>query len=273
MWHNFSAKEATMHILQRLVASVVLLLLMAGSAAAVNISLNHVIAALETPFRPDRSTGNPPLETVNANFFQKSTIVAKNREMRADGEVFIKTATGSTPLMFRFDYFRPTRQEIVSDGQLLWMFLPENKQAIRSDVTTTLPTAGFDPDRQRAVNFLQGLGRVSKDFTITFATGGMTDLAGNYILELQPHRPMASIRRMLVVVRREAVFAKADPARNPFRDEYNFPIMATTVYDHQGNSTSMEFSNPRVNMLLPDSLFSFTPPAYVQIIRPPDNSY
>jgi outer membrane lipoprotein-sorting protein len=193
--------------------------------------------------------------------------------MRADGEVFIKTATGSTPLMFRFDYFRPTRQEIVSDGQLLWMYLPENKQAIRSELASTLPTMGFNPDRERAVNFLQGLGRVSKDFTITFASGGMYDQAGNYVLELQPNRPMASIRRMLVVVRREAVLAKADPAKNLFRVEYNFPIMASTVYDHQGNSTSMEFSNPRVNLMIPDSLFNFIPPGYVQIVRPPRNTY
>jgi outer membrane lipoprotein-sorting protein len=272
MWHNFSAKEASMFTMQRLVGTVVLLLVTAGVAPAANVSLNHAIAALETPFKPDKATGMPPLETVTANFFQKSLIVAKNREMRADGEVYIKTATGSTPLMFRFDYFRPTRQEIISDGQLLWMYLPENKQAIRSELTTTLPTMGFNPDRERAVNFLQGLGRVSKDFTITFAAGGMSDLAGNYVLELRPNRAMASILRMLVVVRREAVLAKADPGKTPFLDEYNFPIMATTVYDHQGNSTSMEFSNPRVNMMLPESLFSFTPPGYVQIVRPPSNT-
>jgi outer membrane lipoprotein-sorting protein len=175
--------------------------------------------------------------------------------------------------MFRFDYFRPTRQEIVSDGQLLWMYLPENRQAIRSELGETMPTRGFNPDRERAVNFLQGLGRVSKDFTITFAPGGMYDINGNFVLELRPNRSMASIRRMLVVVRRDAVLAKADPGKYPPRDEYLFPLMATTVYDHQGNSTAMEFSNPRVNMMLPDSLFNFIPPGYVQIVRPPNNTY
>jgi outer membrane lipoprotein carrier protein len=273
MWHNFSAKEASMFTMLRLVGAVVLLLVTTGLAVAANVGFNTVVTALETPFKPDITTGLPPLETVTVNFFQKSSIVAKNREMRAEGEAYIKTASGSTPLMFRFDYFRPTRQEIVSDGQLLWMYLPENRQAIRSELSETMPTRGFNPDRERAVNFLQGLGRVSKDFTITFAPGGMYDQAGNFVLELRPNRSMASIRRMLVVVHRDAVLAKADPAKYPARPEYLFPVMATTVYDHQGNSTTIQFSNPRVNMMLPDSLFSFIPPGYVQVVRPPNNSY
>ena len=198
-----------MKYMQRLVFAALLLIAPASPALAVNVGLQDVVATLETPFQPD-NRGITPLETVAANFFQKSTIAAQNREMRGDGEMFVKVATGSTPLMFRFDYFRPTRQEIVSDGQLLWMYLPENKQAIRSELTGVLSTTGFNPARDRAVNCLQGLGRISKDFTITFAPGGKFDHQGNFILELQPNRSMASIRRMLVVVRQEAVYSRVD---------------------------------------------------------------
>lgn len=257
--------------LQQLVVTVVLLLATAGLASAANVSLRQAVAALENPFNAT-GIGNPPRhsESVTANFFQKSIIASKNRELRGEGEVFIKFASPTNPLMFRFDYFRPTHQEIVSDGSVLWMYLPENKQAIRSELAGSFDTAGFDAKRDRAVNFLQGLGRLSKDFTITFATDSMYDQAGNYVLDLQPNRPMASIRRMFVVVRKDAVLFQVDP-KIPFRDEFLFPILATTMYDHQGNSTAMEFSNPRINTMLADILFTFTPPAFVQIVRPPRN--
>jgi outer membrane lipoprotein-sorting protein len=272
MWHNFLAQEAPMFTVQRLVFVAVSLAIQVCSAMAAPIGLPQVIAALENPFKPDQSTGLPALETVTANFFQKSTIADKNKEIRADGEVFIRFATAHSPLMFRFDYFRPTRHEIISDGQLLWTYLPENKQAIRSDLTGVFPTAGFNPSRDRAVNFLQGLGRLSKDFSINYSQQGMYDMAGNYVLELRPGRAMATIQRLLVVVRKEAVYTKADPVKNPARLEYAFPILSTTVYDHNGNSTTMEFSNIRANDMLVDSLFSFTPPGYVQIVQPPANS-
>lgn len=260
-----------MFSVKRLAGVVVLLLIQVWSAMAAPIGLPQVISAVETPFKPDPGTGLPPLETVTADFFQRSTLADKQREIRAEGEVFIKFASSISPLMFRFDYFRPTKHEIISDGQLLWTYMPESKQAIRTELTGIFDTTGFDPRRDRAVNFLQGLGRISKDFMVTFAQQGMYDMNGNYVLELRPSRPMATIQRLLIVVKKEAAYYRANPGTTPFRPEYNFPLLATTVYDHQGNATTMEFSNIRVNNMLMESLFTFSPPAYVQIVKPPEN--
>ena len=90
----------------------------------VRIGLNDVIDSVEQQFKVGKN-GLPPLTTVSADFFQRSTIAAQNREMRADGQMFLKLATGSEPLMFRFDYFRPLAQEIICDGRSLWMYQPE----------------------------------------------------------------------------------------------------------------------------------------------------
>ena len=203
----------------------------------------------------------------------------------------VKMASSSSPLMFRFEYFRPYWQEIVSDGNVLWIYHPENREVILSDVSFLYNRLSFDPDRDRAVNFLQGLGRISKDFQINFASG-MYDTAGNYVLELTPRRAMINTRRIYLVVSRDTVLAFVRgkvPQNNPgdapppaqfgakaplggLQQSDPFPILSTTVEDQAGNSTTIEFSNIRINNRLPQSEFSFIVPAGVQIIRPSERN-
>lgn len=237
-----------------------------------NISLKDVIQTVEMPFKPDRN-GITPLSSVQADFFQRSTLAEKKREFRADGEMLLKPATNSETLKFRFDYFRPTRQEIVCDGRTLWIYLPENKQVILSDVAEFFDPSRFN-SRGRAVNFLQGLGRISKDFTIVFGRT-ITDVAGNFILELTPIRASATIEKLFITVNRESLQdltgtrpkINAPAARPP--ESHLFPILSTTVIDHHGNSTTMEFSNIKANAMISDINFSFTPPPGAQVVRPP----
>lgn len=239
----------------------------------VAIGLNDVIDAVEKPFRFDNN-GNPELENVRADFFQRSTFVAKQRELRADGQMYLKPASSSQPVKFRFDYYRPARQEIICDGRTLWVYLPENRQVIMSDVAEFLDPFRYNPARDRAINFLQGLGRISKDFTITFAERP-EDMAGNYILELRPNRASVMIEKLFITVSRDAVITRAGgrpttsapPAIAP--EQHLFAILSTTMVDHDGNSTTMEFSNIRSNEMITETIFSFDVPPNVQLVRPP----
>lgn len=237
-----------------------------------NFGLNDVISVVEKPFQYDRS-GRPQIENVRADFFQRSTIAAKQKEYRAEGEMYLQPASSLEALKFRFDYFRPTRQEVVCDGKTLWIYLPENRQVILSDVSEF-----FDPMRtgpaNRGINFLQGLGRISKDFAILF-NNPMNDAAGNYILELTPLRSSAAIRKLYITVNRESLLdikgarpqTNMPQARLP--EPHLFAILSTTVVDHDGNSTTMEFSNISTNGMMSDMLFNFMPPADAQVVRPP----
>lgn len=263
---------------------VIFLLLTVTVAAAdavvqiprVSVGLAEVIEAVESPFRLDKS-GNPPLENVRADFFQRSTLVEKQKELRAEGQMYLKPATGSEPLKFRFDYYRPTSQEVVCDGRTLWVYLPENRQVIQSDVEEFFDPSRHDPARERANNFLQGLGRISKDFTITYARE-MRDAGGNYILELRPNRASATVAKLFITVSSTAVTLKTggNPAKNARQTvepvQLLFPILATTVIDHAGNSTTIEFSNITTNSMISDLTFRLEPPPYVQVVRPPSGS-
>ena len=275
------------------------------AAQQVNIGLNDVIAAVEKSFKAD-SSGQLPIGDFTADFFQRTTLSKDRREMRGDGQVSVRLATANSPLMYRFQYYRPYQQEIVSDGDSLWIYHPENRQVILSNVSFIYNRPGFNPDRDGAVNFLQGLGRISKDFQISFA-GGMHDAAGNYILELNPRRAMLNTRRILLVVSRDKVadyvalknqpagvpgsapnryvppppmprpsfgaqapFASPQPFGVPSSDL--FPILSTTVEDQDDNSSTMEFGNIRIHTRIQQSDFSFLITPGVQVVKPSEQN-
>ncbi|HEY6838696.1 MAG TPA: outer membrane lipoprotein carrier protein LolA, partial [Geobacteraceae bacterium] len=99
------------------------------------------------------------------------------------------------------------------------------------------------------------------------------DAGGNYVLELQPRRSTAFINKIFMVVRLESVlnFAKnrANFMFTATRNELLFPVLSTTVIDHQGNTTTMEFTNIKVNSRLSSSFFNFMIPPGAQVVRPP----
>ena len=227
------------------------------------VELSEVIKALEAPFKVDtvRKEGEQSvIVDFQAEFHQESLIASLDRVQRGEGKVSVKfrrKEADRVPLtMFRWEYKEPNRQEIVSDGKTMWVYLPENGQVIISDIQDTSPSGPSDP-----MTFLTGLGNLSGDFIITWASPDR-DTGGNYVLELQPRRPSPMIQRMLVVVNRDAVL-QAGAGSRPV-----FPMLSTTVVDPSGNSTAIEFRDVRVNTGLSDGFFTFVPPEGVEILRP-----
>ncbi len=233
-----------------------LLLAPALPARGAEGSLNAVIAALEAPFKAgaDRQTA---IHDMEAEFFQESRLTSLDRLQRGRGRVAMKFSrpdAGRVPLTkFRWEYTEPTEQEIVSDGATMWVYLPENRQVIQSEIDFTSRNRSDDP-----MTFLTGLGNLSRDFLITWASPNR-DPEGNYALELRPRRPSTLITRLLVVVDRDAVAGAAGGI---------FPILSTNVIDPGGNSTLIEFSDIRVNRGLSDQQFRFILPAGVEVVRP-----
>jgi outer membrane lipoprotein carrier protein len=146
------------------------------------------------------------------------------------------------------------------------------------------------------MTFLTGLGNLSRDFNISWAVPNY-DVEGNHVLELRPRRVSSLINKLIIVVDRYAVeaYQKRGQEEDPVQAtpqppvpmsptargrDFNFPgyeggpngiwfpIMSTTVYDPNGNSTIIEFSNLRVNLGISDMSFNFIMPAGVQVVRP-----
>ena len=243
--------------MKRLILLTLAMLLTA--AQAFGADLDNVVRALEAPFQSGAGPG--AIADFQADFFQESRLASLDRAQRGRGTVAVKfdrVQKDETPVArFRWDYTQPTDQEIVSDGKTLWVYIPENRQVIESDIEFTAQASPDSP-----VTFLTGLGNLSRDFNITWGEPNR-DREGNWILDLRPRRPSQMIQRMQIVVDRNVVSPGAAG-----KDRDAFPIRSTRVIDPMDNITHIEFANVRVNRGIPDNRFRFHVPAGVEVIRP-----
>lgn len=248
-------------MLKGLVTGLLLLLFIPGLSAAAEVALSDVISALEIPFQ-GQTKKSEQIQDFSAEFFQKSHIASIDRTQSGQGMVrfkFISSDALNSPLAkFRWEYRQPSVQEIISDGQKLWVYLPENRQVIESDISQVNDQQGENP-----VTFLSGLGNLSQNFLITWGSPQTVE-TGGYLLQLEPRKESQLIQQIEVVVSEAAV----NNWLKQHRSGGIFPILSTLVTDPSGNRTAIEFRDVRVNQNLADQIFSFEPPEGVELVDP-----
>ena len=236
-----------------------LLVLLPWPAAAGETSpdLSTVIRSLEAPFAA-RAAGPGAIDNFQAGFIQTSRIVSLDREQKGGGKVTVRLARPGADNFpaFRWEYEKPSPQEIISDGHTLWVYLPENQQVIESKLDRSSLNKAGNP-----LLFLAELGDLSKVFTISWADP-KEDGAGNYLLKLVPKEPSPLLQSLQIAVRRQAL-----PQFAPAGKKRIFPILATTVVDAGGNSTRIEFDDIRMNLKLPGDFFHFRIPKGVEVLH------
>lgn len=235
----------------RLCSAVCLLLsffVLPLSAASPPASLKEVVSALEK--------GYAGLQDVQADFSQKTTISAVNREQKGSGEVLLKRPASATA-MFRFNYAKP-KQQIISNGKQVWFYTPENKQVLVNTVS-----AMFAGGNSIALTYLTGLGHVSRDFDVSFAAEPQ-DKNGNYQLELTPKKASPVLAKLQLTVSGEAV----EQLQATGEVKNIFPIVSSVVHDAGGNRTRIDYSRARVNKGLDNGKFNFKIPEGVEVIKP-----
>lgn len=230
------------------ILSVAIALLLTGSALSFGAELTQVVRTLEQ--------GYGTLNDLEATFNQKSTLKTMKREEKGGGVLYIKKGSGRDA-MFRFDYTKP-KQQIISNGKTVWYYIPEQKQVMVMEVAELFAEGSSGV----ALNYLAGMGHVSKDFDISFA-GQEKDKKGNYQLDLVPKKKSAAMAKLQLVIDGEAVeeFVERGRASKPF------PILASTVFDQAGNSTRMEFSKVKTNRGMESGRFNFKIPAGVEVVK------
>ena len=224
-----------------------LALIALGATLSFAAELSQVVRTLEQ--------GYSTLNDLQADFIQRSTIAAMKREEKGGGELFIKKG-GGKDAMFRFNYTKP-KQQIVCNGKKVWYYLPEQKQVMMMDLAQL-----FEGGNGVALNYLTGMGHVSKDFNIAFAAEPR-DKKGNYVLELTPKQSSAAMAKLELIIQADAVekfIAQGHPSTP-------FPIASSVVFDQTGNATRIEFSNVRTNRGVETGKFNFKVPAGVEIVK------
>jgi outer membrane lipoprotein carrier protein len=175
-----------------------------------------------------------------ARFNQTLTNAAFGRKTSSAGEVLLKK-----PGRMRWNYAQPEMKMYLSDGNTLWLYEPEDKQAFKQDLKSSqLPSA---------LAFLTGQGKLAAEFDIAFAAAGATKTSPgtprDYVLTLSPKAPQAQVKTIVFVV---------DPA--------TYDVRESVITDQQGNVNDLLFSDIRINTGVPDTTFRWAPPAGVRLI-------
>ncbi len=178
------------------------------------------------------------MKDYRASFSQESKIKAYPRPQLSSGETYFKK-----PGKMRWDYKKPEKQEIVTDGKTVWMYTPSLNQVMKADFEATNQS-------KVAQAFLSGMGNIKKDFHISL---GEDDKKGEgFKIVLVPKDENDSIKSLELTIDDRTYYVKKS--------------VMTDVYD---NVTTVSFSDFKVNVGVSDKVFIFKIPEGVDIVTPP----
>ncbi len=164
---------------------------------------------------------------------------------QAEGGVLRKKTTErgtlqvKKPGKMRWNYTVPEKKEFVSDGNRMYLYVPADKQVMVSQV----PAAD---QATTAVLFLVGKGNLTRDFKVSFVSGGSGD---TYSLRLDPKLPERDYDWLQVVV-----------------DKSTLQIRALSAADASGGRQTFSFANFKENVGLADTLFVFKIPRGADVV-------
>ncbi len=171
----------------------------------------------------------------SAEFYQSSKIAAMEITDTASGRIFVKR-----PGMMRWEYEKPDRQSVITDGNTLWIYRPEDNQVMMGKAPEFFGSG-------KGAGFLSDMKLIRQQFRIFLAKKAKE---GYHILELLPIE-----RTFDVSVIYLSVSIKT------------FDIVEIVTYNSYGDENKIRLSNLQLKKNLDDSMFSFQTPQGVEILH------
>ena len=173
-----------------------------------------------------------------ADFFQESMLKAMGVNDTAAGRVYFKK-----PNMMRWDYEAPDRQLIVTDGETLWMYRPDEAQVMVGQAANYFGGG-------EGLSFLADIPILRSQFQIRFAASTCEETPGDcYLLELTPNVSRSNLSYLYLWVSKDTFHIVRSKVVNPF-----------------GYATTIKFDNIRFNQGLKSSFFVFEIPEGTEVI-------
>lgn len=172
--------------------------------------------------------------------FEQTLTTAMGSKKRASGELWLKK-----PGRMRWEYLKPEKKLMVADGQVLWVYEPEDEQAFKQELkSSNLPDS---------VSFLLGEGKLKDQFDVAIEKAPPAGLAqaGELVLRLVPKRASSAYKSLLFVVEPKSGM-----------------VNGTVVFDQQGGESRLRFTGTESNKGVEDGKFKFSPPSGTRIIKP-----
>ncbi|MGD2015243.1 MAG: outer membrane lipoprotein carrier protein LolA [Desulfobacterales bacterium] len=174
-------------------------------------------------------------KSFQANFIQESTIKAMDIVDFASGKIFVRY-----PGMMRWEYEKPEKQTIITDGHQLWIHRPADNQVL----TGSAPAFFSDG---KGASFLSDIKLVRKKFKISLENS-MEDYF--YELILQPLEKKLDVTDIRLAVTKNT-----------------FTVVRIITYNSYGDENRIEFTNHQFDVKLDESLFSFEIPPGADVLQ------
>ena len=178
------------------------------------------------------------VESMSANFEQSYKSMRFEEDKKASGTLEIQK-----PGKMRWDYREPKGKLLVSDGETLSLYDPQDKQVVvnRQPKGQSLPAA---------IAFLAGKGKLKESFAMEWIA--KPNEARKAVIRATPKSKEPNVREIHFTVSLEG-----SPT-----------IVATSIVDELGGESQVSFRNIKINPKLSAKRFEFKAPKGVTIVEP-----
>ncbi len=171
----------------------------------------------------------------SAQFSQTSTIKAMDITDTASGAAYFKR-----PGKMRWEYETPERQTIITDGNTLWVYRPDDNQVMIGKAPSFFKGG-------KGFSFLSDMKEIRQKFKMSLEKEGPE---GFFVLKLLPKEKTVDIVKILLTI------SKA-----------TFDVVEIVTYNSYGDQTRFVFSNIQFKKKIDDSLFHFIIPKDVEVLH------
>jgi len=199
---------------------------LAAFAAEPDLTLEQILDRMEKHY-----TGN----NFRAQFIQESTVKAMQITDFASGKIFVRY-----PGKMRWEYEKPEKQVIITDGFKLWIYRPADNQVMVGNAPA------FFSDGKGA-SFLSDITLVRKKFNISLV---QTKDDFFYELKLKPLEKTLDVTDIRLSVTKNT-----------------FTVIRVVTYNSYGDENRIELINHRFKINLEDSLFNFEAPPGTDVLQ------
>lgn len=198
----------------------------AAVASESELTLEQILDRMEKHY-----TGN----SFRAEFVQESTVKAMEITDFATGKIYVRY-----PGKMRWEYAKPEKQVIITDGLKLWIYRPADNQVM----TGSAPAFFSDG---KGASFLSDIRLIREKFTISQAES-MDNFF--YELNLKPREKTLDVTDIRLSVTKST-----------------FTVIRVITYNSYGDENRIEFLNHEFKADLKDELFSFETPEGADVLK------
>jgi len=195
-------------------------------SGADDTTIDKIIAGVESRYN---------IPGFTADFEQESILKAMAVTDTASGKLMVRQ-----PGKMRWEYLVPDPQTIITDGDDLWVYRPEENQVLVGKAPALF-------GRGKGAGFLANIRSVRKNFQFSMEP---TDVATQYRLKLVPNRSSVD----LLAVELDIV-------------KKTFDLKTITTFNVYGDETRIVLKNVRFDEVPPESLFRFDIPEGADVVQ------